>query len=58
MEYFCKYLSIGGSANLSHGDKNSGEDGFITSIGLHSHGRPTNAEADNGRPMTLAAFHP
>ena len=30
MEYFCKYLSIYylGSANPSHGDKNSGEDGF------------------------------
>ena len=30
MEYFCKYLSICylGSANPSHGDKNSGEDGF------------------------------
>ena len=29
MEYFCKYLSICylGSANPSHGDKNSGEDG-------------------------------
>jgi len=29
MEYFCKYLSICylGSANLSHGDKDSGEDG-------------------------------
>ena len=30
MEYFCKYLSICylGSANFSHGDKNSGEDSF------------------------------
>ena len=30
VEYFCKYLSIRylGSANPSHGDKNSGEDGF------------------------------
>ena len=30
MEYFCQYLSIRylGSANPSHGDKDSGEDGF------------------------------
>jgi hypothetical protein len=30
VEYFCKYLSICylGSANPSHGDKNSGKDGF------------------------------
>lgn len=31
MEYFCKYLSIGypASASPSHGDRNSGEDGFL-----------------------------
>ena len=34
MEYFCQYLSIDnlGSANPSHGDKNSGEDSFLDAV--------------------------
>ena len=38
MEYFCKYLSIGSwKRQPSHGDKNSSEDGFLTSTGLRSY---------------------
>ena len=50
MEYFCKYLSICylGSANPSHGDKNSGEDGFP----LH---RPDCGLSAPGRDAVMAA---